>query len=145
MTDLFLVTYDILIGFNRGLEVSVQTEKKFKFSKLRSSLTALFSSSIANSWSLLIALFFIKTITQTLLCFCCYAVSSCLYYKADISASCGSEWYWGGELRAITLGVFWNMCCRTLMFLTFPVWPSFWTWRCAMMNLCIGWKAVYCC
>lgn len=38
------------------------------------------------------------------------------------------------------LRVFWSICCRTLMFLTFLVWPSFWTWRCAMMNLCTGWK-----
>lgn len=38
------------------------------------------------------------------------------------------------------LRVFLSICCRTLMFLTFLVWPSFWTWRCAMMNLCTGWK-----
>lgn len=106
----------------------------------KSCLTVLFSSSVANSWSLLTALFFIKTIAQTLLCFCCYAVSSCLCCKDDISASCGSEWYSGGELRAIILDVFWSMFCRTPMFLTFPVWPSFWTWRCVMMNLCTGWK-----
>lgn len=48
--------------------------------------------------------------------------------------------YLGGELRAITLGFFQSICCRTLMFLTFPIWPSFWTWRCVMMNLCTGWK-----
>lgn len=106
-------------------------------------MTVLFSSFVASCWSLLIALFFIKAIAQTRLCFCCYAASSCLYYKDDTSPSCGSEWYSGGELRAITLGFFWTMCCRTLMFLTFPVWPSFWTWRCVMMNLCTGWKKGY--
>lgn len=115
MTDLLKITYDILTSFNRCLKVSVQTEKKkFRFSKLRSCLTVLFSSSVANSWSLLIALFFIKTIAQTLLCFCCYAASSCLYYKDDIFASRGSEWYSGGELRAITLGVF-GVCTVELL------------------------------
>lgn len=115
-------------------------KKKFSFSKLRSSLTVLFSSSAAISWTLLTALFFIKTIAQTLLCSCCYAISSCLYYKDDMCPSYGLEWYLGGDLRAITLGGVWRICCRTLRFLTFPAWPSFLTWRCVMMNLCTGWK-----
>lgn len=146
MTDLFLTTYDILIGFNRCLKVSVQTEKrKFKFSNLGSSLTVLFSSSVGNSWSLLIALF-IKTIAQTLLCFCCYAVSFCLYYKDDVFASCGWEWYSGGELRAVTLEFFGVCAVELFCFSPFQSDLGFelvdvWWWTSAQDER----KAAYCC
>lgn len=94
ITGLLLIIYYILIGFNRSLKASVQPEETFRFSKLWNSLTVQFSSSAAISWTLLIALFSIKIIAQ-LLCPCCYANSSCLYYKGDVSPIYWSEWYRG--------------------------------------------------
>lgn len=88
IADLFLTVFWILMGSNRCLKFSVQPKKtKFRFSRLRCTLTVQSSSSAAISWTLLIALFFIKITAQMLLYFCCYANFSCLYYEGDISPS----------------------------------------------------------